>query len=121
MLEILETLLVPDWDTTTMQHIVSGWQQAVQAQLAAELNLALNNVKVVKVFQDRYKTLAEKPTEETVHRQFLLLRERLVKTAAHRETWLTCLAIVRSWRNEVETIEQSEERIQGDRFSPKVA
>jgi hypothetical protein len=111
-LAMLEPLLTPEWDTVTMQHVVIGWQQAMRDQIVAELGNNPKSTAVTRVFRERFPSLAEKPTDETINRQFLLLRETLVKTAADWEKWLTCLATVRSWRDETESLEMIEETLQ---------
>lgn len=108
ILATIEALLVPNWDERSKMLIITGWQQAVQAQLAQEMDLT-DSIEIGYAFEDRFAELAEKPTPDTVHSMFTLLREKLVYSSEELSRWLACLALVRSWRDEVSTIEQIEE------------
>jgi hypothetical protein len=110
---MIETLLVPDWDTLSMSNIIRGWQQAIRAQLAYELgHTDPMSKEVTQVLQDRFEELAEKPKTDNIHNLFILLRERLVHSPEELSHWVACLALVRSWRDEVNTIEQIGEATQ---------
>jgi hypothetical protein len=114
LLTAIEKLLVPDWDTLSMSHIITGWQQAIRAQLAYELeHTDPMSKEVMHVLQDRFAELAEKPKTDNISKLFMLLREKLVRSPEELSRWITCLALVRSWRDEVNTIEQIEEATRG--------
>lgn len=106
----IEILLVQDWDSLSMFHIITGWQQAVRGQLVHELGLVdPMSREVTRVLQDRFGELAEKPKTDTIGKLFVLLRESLVHSPEELSRWIACLALVRSWRDEVNTIEQIED------------
>ncbi|MBE7467688.1 MAG: ParB/RepB/Spo0J family partition protein [Anaerolineales bacterium] len=110
LLTMIETLLVPNWDTLSMFHIITGWQQATRVQIAHELGFSDPMSKeVTYALQDRFGELAEKPKTDSIGKLFILLRERLVHSPEELSRWIACLALVRSWRDEVNTIEQIEE------------
>jgi hypothetical protein len=93
-----------------MLHIITGWQQAIRIQLAHELDFTDPMSKeVTHALQDRFGKLAEKPKTDNIHRLFILLRERLVHSPEELRRGIACLVLVRSWRDEVNTIEQIEE------------
>ncbi|MCK6623734.1 MAG: hypothetical protein DPW09_38005 [Anaerolineae bacterium] len=110
LLRTIEILLVQDWDSLSMFHIITGWQQAVRGQLVHELGLVdPMSREVTRVLQDRFGELAEKPKTDTIGKLFVLLRESLVHSPEELSRWIACLALVRSWRDEVNTIEQIED------------
>lgn len=114
LLTAIETLLVPDWDTLSMSHIITGWQQAIRAQLAYELeHTDPMSKEVTHALQDRFAELAEKPKTDNISKLFMLLRDKLVRSPETLSRWIACLALVRSWRDEVNTIEQIEEATRG--------
>ncbi|GIK37458.1 MAG: hypothetical protein BroJett011_12910 [Chloroflexota bacterium] len=114
LLTTIETLLVPDWDTLSMSHIITGWQQAIRAQLTYELeHTDPISKEVTHALQDRFAELAEKPKTDNISKLFMLLREKLVRSPETLSRWIACLALVRSWRDEVNTIEQIEEATRG--------
>lgn len=114
LLTTIETLLVPDWDTLSMFNIITGWQQAVPVQIAQEMSLTDPMSKEVsRVLQDRFEELAEKPKTDNIPILFTLLREKLVHSQEELSRWIACLALVRSWQDEVKTIEQIEEATRG--------
>ncbi|MCL4301395.1 MAG: ParB N-terminal domain-containing protein [Anaerolineae bacterium] len=113
LLITIETLLVPDWDTSSMLHIITGWQQATRVQIAHELGFTdLMSKEVTYALEDRFGELAEKPKSDNLHILFTLLREKLVHFPEELSRWVACLALVRTWRDEVNTIEQIEEATQ---------
>lgn len=105
VMEVLESILVPAWDTTTMGHVVIGWQRGVRAQLATELS----QLEVQAEFEEHAGLLATPPTSNTIRAQFTLLREQLVHTDQDWSCWLACLAIVHSWRSDLSTTETFEQ------------
>jgi hypothetical protein len=56
--------------------------------------------------------LAETPKTDNIHKLFTFLRERVVHSPEELSRWIAGLALVRSWRDEVNTIEQIEEATQ---------
>lgn len=109
LLATIEKLLAPDWDTSSMLHIITGWQQAIRAQLAYELeHTDPMSKEVTHALQDRFGELVEKPKTDNIHKLFILLRERLVHSLEELSRWIACLTLVRSWRDEINTIEQIE-------------
>jgi hypothetical protein len=100
LLTVIETLLLPDWDTSSMFHIITGWQQATRTQLMYELGLADPISKeVMQILQDRFGELAEKPKTDNIGKLFVLLKERLVHSPEELSRWIACLALVRNWRD----------------------
>jgi hypothetical protein len=53
--------------------------------------------------------LAGKPKPDNIGKLFMLLRKKLVHCPEELSRWVACLALVRSWRDEVNTIGQIEE------------
>ncbi len=103
VLETLESLLVPEWDTETMRHVVVGWQSAVRAQLAAELAVAEGATQEVeRVLGDRHGTLALEPERDEICGVFGRLRAEVVRAEPDLQRWVACLALVRSWRDSVQ-------------------
>jgi hypothetical protein len=114
LLTTIEKLLVPDWDTLSMSYIITGWQQAIRTQLAYKLgHTAPMSQEVTHALQDQFEELAETPKTDNIHKLFILLREKLVHSQEELSRWVACLALVRSWRDEVNTIEQIEEATRG--------
>lgn len=114
LLTMIETLLVPNWDSSSMLHIVTGWQQAIRAQLAYELgHTDPMSQEVTHALQDRFGELAEKPKTDNIGKLFTLLRGRLVHSPEELSRWIACLALVRSWRDEANTIERIGEATRG--------
>ncbi|MBN1890588.1 MAG: ParB N-terminal domain-containing protein [Thermoflexales bacterium] len=109
LLEAIEPVLVPEWDTPTMFHIVLGWQAVAQAQMAVELGVLSPASELAQAFRGRYGDLAQKPTSNTIVPMFTALRAQVVQSDEGLRRWVTCLALVRTWRDEVETIEQIEQ------------
>jgi len=106
-LEAIEPVLVPAWDDQTMAHVVLGWQAATREQIAVELGEADPATRTVsRAFRDRHSELADKPTGDSVPALFAALRERMSQTDEGLRRWITCLALVRTWRDEVGTMEQ---------------
>lgn len=96
-----------------MDHILSGWQAAIRTQIAGELgNIDPSSKEVAQVLRDRYPELAEKPNESNTSQLFALLREKIVLSEVQLGGWIACLALVRTWRDEIKTLEQLEEAIQ---------
>jgi hypothetical protein len=61
-LAALESVLVPEWDTQTMEHVVLGWQTSARVRLADELGVTgLEAAEAARVFGDRYGSLALTP------------------------------------------------------------
>lgn len=58
VMEVLESILVPEWDTATMEHVVIGWQRAMVAQLVVELDCTDAQME----FKTRYGMLRQIPT-----------------------------------------------------------
>lgn len=113
LLRTIEILLVQDWDSLSMFHIITGWQQAVRGQLVHELGLVDPMSKeVTRVLQDRFGELAEKPKTDNIDKLFILLREKLMQSQEELSRWIACLALVRSWRDEVNTLEQIDQATQ---------
>jgi hypothetical protein len=107
LLEAIQPLLVPDWDTPTMFHAVLGWQEAVRAQLATEMGVADSNDRAVtRQLREQYGELVVRPKNGNILRMFRALREELTSTDEGLRCWVSCLALIRSWRDEVETVEQ---------------
>lgn len=97
-----------------MFHIITGWQQAIRIQIVHELGFTDPLSKeVTHALQDRFGELAEKPKTDSIYKSFMLLKERLVHSLEELSRWIACLALVRSWRDEVNTIEQIEEATRG--------
>jgi hypothetical protein len=114
LLTMVEILLVPDWDSSSMLHVITGWQQAIRMQIAHELGFTdPMSQEVTYALQDRFGELAEKPKTDNISKLFMLLREKLVCSPEELSRWIGCLALVRSWRDEVNTIEQIEETTRG--------
>lgn len=113
VLETLESALLASWDTPTMFHIVLGWQAAERTRIAADLGVDDTASKQVsRAFQERHARLAEKPTDNNIRGLFAQLREHLMRMEDGIHRWIACLALVRTWRDEVETLEQLEQVIQ---------
>lgn len=113
LLETIEPLLVPTWDTPTMFHVVLGWQAAMRIRIAEEMNISdPSDREVTRVFRSRYDTLADKPSNGTTNQMFSILREQMAQSDDGLRRWVACLALVRTWRDEVETIEQIAETTQ---------
>jgi hypothetical protein len=109
LLEAIEPVLVPEWDTPAMFHIVLGWQAAAQAQMAVELGVPSPATELTQAFRERYGDLAHKPTINTIVPMFRALRTQVVQSEEGLRRWVTCLSLVRTWRDELETIEQIEQ------------
>lgn len=91
-MQALEAVLVPAWDHAAMEHMLIGWQQAMRAEIAAELDdPSPESAKITRVFENRFGELAAQPTDETRARQFLALRNLLVPAQISLEAWLLCL------------------------------
>jgi hypothetical protein len=113
LLEAIEPVLVPDWDVPVMFHVVLGWQAAVRAQIAEELGVEdAGDAAVTHALADRHEGLAERPAHSIVRDQFSALRDVVTETNDGLHRWITCLALVRTWRDEVETIDSTTETIQ---------
>jgi hypothetical protein len=113
LLETLEPLLVPTWDTPTMSHVVLGWQTAMRIRIAEEMNIGdPSDREVTRVFRSRYDRLADKPANGTTNQMFSMLREQIAQSDEGLRRWVACLALVRTWRDEVETIEKIAETTQ---------
>lgn len=109
LLEAIEPVLVPSWDTPTMYHVVRGWQAATQAQIAAELGVDdPADDQVIRAFCERYGELSQRPRDKTIVEAFAALRQLMTDSDAGLARWVACLALVRTWRDEIETIEQVE-------------
>jgi hypothetical protein len=97
-----------------MLYIITGWQRAVRTQIAQEMGLTDPTSKEVsRVLQDRFAELAEQPKTDNIHKLFSLLKERLVHSPEALSRWIVCLALVRRYRDETNTIEQIEEATRG--------
>lgn len=106
LLEAIEQVLVPDWDTPTMFHVLLGWQAGMRAQIAAALGVDdLADRRVTQEFKERYEQLAERPKDSGILAAFRKLREEVVQSDEDLGRWVACLALVRTWRDEVETEE----------------
>jgi hypothetical protein len=113
LLETIEPLLVPTWDTPTMSHVVFGWQTAMRVRIAEEMNIGdPSDREVTRVFRSRYDGLAEKPSNGTTNQMFSMLREKTAQSDEGLRRWVACLALVRTWRDKVETIEKIAETTQ---------
>ncbi len=109
LLEAIEPVLVPDWDTQTMFHVVLGWQAAKRTQIAAESGITdPTNRQVSRAFLDRYGVLAKAPKNGTILGAFAALQEKMTQSNESLARWVACLALVRTWRDEVKTTEQVE-------------
>ena len=109
LLEAIESVLAPDWDAPTMFHIVLGWQAGVRVQIAVTLGSTDCTTKgITQAFRDRYGELAEKPTGKNIQAMFATLREKMVHSDEGLQRWVACLALARTWRDEVETTEKIE-------------
>ncbi|GAB4537141.1 MAG: hypothetical protein Kow0063_23470 [Anaerolineae bacterium] len=106
-LKTVEPLLVPGWDTPTMFHVVLGWQIAVRIKIAEGMGISdLHDQRVARAFRSQYGELAEKPTYATINQMFSSLREQTAWSEEGLHRWVACLALVRTWRDEVETVDQ---------------
>jgi len=111
LLEAVEAVLVPGWDTPTMFHVVLGWQEAMRAQIAVELGSDPTAREVSRVFRERWGQLADRPTDDAIVAMFTTLRERMAQSDEGLRRCVTCLALVRTWRDRVETTDQIAESI----------
>jgi hypothetical protein len=104
MLETLESVLVPEWDTQTMEHVVLGWQGCIRARLAEELGVSdAEAVEVTRVFGNRHGSLAQRPDSTQVRVAFSGVRAATVQSNLDLRRWVACVAIARSWRDRVHT------------------
>ena len=88
-----------------MFHVLLGWQAGVRTQIAVELDMADPGAKEVsQALKDRYGELTKTPKKETILAMFRLLREQCVRSDEGLRRWVACLALVRTWRDEVETV-----------------
>jgi hypothetical protein len=112
-LETLEGLLVPEWDTQTMEHVVIGWQRAMRGRLAEELGVSdAETAEVTRVFRDRHATLALPAESGHVAELFALLRTEVVRSETDLRHWIACLAMVRSWRDTVQATDAVSDAVQ---------
>lgn len=112
-LAVVEPLLVPTWDTAMMAHIVAGWQGFTRQQIAAELNIPNSLApEVTRTFRNRYGDLATEPRPDEISGRFALLREQVTQSEEGLRRWFACVAVVRVWRDQVETVEGITEAIQ---------
>jgi len=109
ILNEVETLLVQEWDVSTMFHIVCGWQTAMFESIAKELGKACSSREVKQTFIERFHELTEKPTNTSIQNLFRLLRAKMVISDLDLRRWLACLVLVRMWRDNSKTMEQIEE------------
>jgi hypothetical protein len=109
LLEAIESVLVPEWDAPTMFHIVLGWQAAIRVQMADELGIAdFTSEEVTQALREHHGELVERPASKTIRDLFAALRGEIARTDEGLCRWVACLALVRTWRDEVEMIEQIE-------------
>lgn len=87
----LEALILPKWDDETMLNIMTGWWLAAQAD-------------------PHIVGLPEKPTKLTVRSAYMALRERVLADGGPNR-WLACLALARTWRNQMSSLEQAMEML----------
>jgi len=106
LLEAVKPVLVPGWDTPTMFHVVLGWQEAMRAQIAVELGTDPTAREVSRAFRERWGQLADRPTDDAIVAMFKTLRERMVQSDEGLRRWVACLALVRTWRDQVETTDR---------------
>jgi hypothetical protein len=109
ILNEIEALLVQEWDVSTMFHIVYGWQTAMLASIAKELENKLSSREVKRIFKERFHELTENPTNASVQNIFKSLRAKMVHSDTDLHRWLACLVLVRMWRDKVGTIDQIEQ------------
>lgn len=106
ILEALEKILVPQWDTTTMNHVVIGWQLEMRARIAAEVEHEnADDKRVAETFKERHEFLAKEVTDENAFELFSALRSNLIRCDDDLPKWITCLTLVRSWRDDVKVVE----------------
>ena len=87
-----------------MFHMVLGWQQNERLRLAAELGLSNPNDQRVKmIFYEQYNELAQKPNKKNIVSLYQALREQIVVNSGQVQ-WVACLALIRSWRDDVDNL-----------------
>jgi hypothetical protein len=107
--EEIESLLVPDWDTLTMERIITGWQQETIKRIAIELVSGdPESTTVAAEFRRRFGNLANKPNKTTTSALFFELRELILSQYDGLDRWIACLALFRSWRDSSKTITEIE-------------
>lgn len=107
--EEIERLLVPAWDTLTMERVITGWQQETKIRIAAELGSGgPESTSVTTEFRRRYGDLASKPNKTTIPGISHKLRELILSQCDGLERWVACLALARSWRDSVNSIQDIE-------------
>jgi hypothetical protein len=110
LLEAIESVLVPAWDALTMLHVVAGWQAGERARIAAELgDVSPTSRQVTRAFRERHGELVQKATQDNVREMFQALRQKIVQSAQDLPRWVSCLAVIHLWRDDIETIEQIEQ------------
>jgi hypothetical protein len=92
-----------------MFHFVLDWQAGAQAQIEASIGVTDWTTKeVTLVFHDCCRELAQKPKGKTIQTMFVASREKMVHSDEGLQCWVACLALTRTWHDEVKTAEQIE-------------
>lgn len=113
LLQIMEPLLIEDWDTPTRFHVVTGWQAAECQRLQSEIGVTDSSAReVTRVFEQRYGALAEKISDANVMALYRALRERILAEDGGLVRWVTYLIVVRSWRKSIDTWEQISQMVE---------
>ena len=77
---------MPEWDTASMLHILLGWQAAQAGEHGAPPRPRIEDGEVLKAFE--------------------ALRAEVVQSEADLSRWVACLAVVRGWRDRVNTVDE---------------
>ncbi|MGD0172898.1 MAG: ParB N-terminal domain-containing protein [Anaerolineales bacterium] len=109
ILNEIETLLVQEWDISTMFHIVYGWQAAMLDNIAKEISKPGLSREARQIFKERFNDLTENPTNASIQNIFKSLRTNIIHSDEDLCRWLACLVLVRMWRDNSTTIEQIEQ------------
>lgn len=109
IIEKVEEIIVPEWDIATMNHVLSGWKQVEIARLTGALDQPpadkASELEIVAQFDEMVGELAD----DRVKQQFALLRESMINTLAGRLKWLACLTLIRSWRENIDSVQSIED------------
>lgn len=105
ILEMLEKILLPDWDRESMYHLIVGWQVYTQKSIAEELNIVVNDVQVISTFLERFDILAESANDENIIELIQKLRSLICSRENGFRLWMILLILIRNWRDKASSVE----------------